>query len=227
MTAWMQDGTGSSNPSDPAGPEPVPALEATRETVRTPTPAPAAQPSVTADDDSAALSAGPTVAPPASVWSSLPTAAASPAASPAAWPPTWAPDPARWTPTGDETQTYSPLPQTRPGWARPAWEPPVRPTPEAWFEPAPLAVPAPPVRRDSQRGGAVALVLAASIVSATLAAGGTYFALSSSGALDRGVTFDAPSPVVDQSGGLGSPALPPVDTNSAIINVAAKVSPAV
>jgi len=82
-----------------------------------------------------------------------------------------------------------------------------------------------PARRESQRGGAVALVLAASLISAALAAGGTYLALSSSGALDRGVGIEATTPLANTPG--GSPVAPPVDTNAAIINVAAKVSPAV
>jgi serine protease Do len=126
----------------------------------------------------------------------------------------------------NETQTYSPSPESRPGWTRPIWESPGQATPESWFESAPVATAAARPQPESHRGGAIGLILAASLMSATLAAGGTYFALSSSGALDLPAPV-APTPVVDQTGARASVAPAPVDQNSAIIQVAATVSPAV
>ncbi len=124
-----------------------------------------------------------------------------------------------------QTQTYSPSPEPRPGWTRPIWEAPGQTTPESWFETAPVATAAVRPQPESHRAGAIGLILAASLISATLAASGTYFALSTSGALDRPIVV-APSPVADPTG-VRAPVPAPVDQNSAIIAVAAKVSPAV
>jgi S1-C subfamily serine protease len=132
----------------------------------------------------------------------------------------------------DETQVYSPSPESRPDWQRPTWEPAIPPTPEAWFEPAPVAAPATAVRGGMR--GSLGMILAAAIISAVLASGGTYVALSSTGALDRPATVPAPTPVVSQTGAVSSAAPTsalgqgtPADQNAAIIDVAAHVSPAV
>ena len=122
----------------------------------------------------------------------------------------------------DATQTYSPAPAPRPAWSRPAWET-TQSTPQAWFEPAPVQPRAPSSPR---RGSSIATVLAASLISATLAAGGTYLAVSSTGALDRPAI--TPPPVANQTA--AQPSLAPVGTleqNRAIIDAAAAVSPAV
>jgi S1-C subfamily serine protease len=124
----------------------------------------------------------------------------------------------------DETQSYSPAPAARPGWSRPAWETPAS-TPQAWFETAPVTTPR-PQPAPSRRGSALGMVLAASLVSATLAAGGTYLAISSSGALDRPAI--TPAPAVDQTAVTPPPApAGTLEQNRAIIDAAASVSPAV
>lgn len=108
---------------------------------------------------------------------------------------------------------------------RVAFDAPTQPTPETWFEPAAAGGAPARVEPKAHRraGGILVPVLAAALISATLASGGTYLAFRASGALDTrvataqtpaGQTASAPQPVT-------------VDENSAIINVAAKVSPAV
>jgi S1-C subfamily serine protease len=117
--------------------------------------------------------------------------------------------------------SYSPAPEPRPDWSRTAWQP-TEPTPERWFEAAPVqASPSPePARRGSDAG----TVLAAALAAAILASGGTVVALTASGALDR--------PAVQQptAGGPNSTSVKQpitVDENSAIIDVAAKAGPSV
>jgi S1-C subfamily serine protease len=125
----------------------------------------------------------------------------------------------------EETQTYSPAPAARPGWSRPAWEQPSA-TPQAWFETAPVSTPRPQTAAAPRRGGSLGMVLAASLISATLAAGGTYLAISSSGALDKPAI--TPAPAVDQTAVTPPPApAGTLEQNRAIIDAAASVSPAV
>jgi S1-C subfamily serine protease len=117
---------------------------------------------------------------------------------------------------------YSPTPEARPEWsldAAPA-------APERWYEPAaPLASPAPvataPVQRVT-RGG-TGTVIAASLLSAILATGGTVLALGATGVLD------GPAPAATSATGSTVGAAQPVtiDESSATIAVAAKVNPAV
>jgi S1-C subfamily serine protease len=121
-------------------------------------------------------------------------------------------------------ERFSPVPSPAPEWQRAAWGAEARPTPEAWFEPAAAAVPAAATQPVSQRrgGGAVGLVLSASLVSAVLASGGTYLALSASGALDQ------PAPPAPTALGAQTSAKPPAVVGpSAIVDVAKRVSPAV
>jgi len=138
------------------------------------------------------------------------------------------PDPIDQPPAGaadqsDPSQRYSPSPSPRPDWRSQAWGAQDQPTPEAWFEPPAPATPPPAPATPSRRGGGpVALVLTASLISAILASGGTYLTLSASGALDRAA---APAPTA-----VGEPAgatAPLTSTESAIVAVARKVSPAV
>ena len=90
--------------------------------------------------------------------------------------------PGSWTPSSDR---YTPAPETRSEWAR-SWDdaPPV--TPERWYEPAPTPaateVPTRTTRGDGRGGGAL---IAAALLSAVLASGGTVLALNATGALDR------------------------------------------
>jgi serine protease Do len=107
-----------------------------------------------------------------------------------------------------------------------AWERPVQTTPESWFEPAATAATAtvPSATTERRRtSGVLGPVLAASVIAAILASGGTYFTLRASGALDQpGGTATVPS------GQTTSAAQPvKIDESSAIIDVAARVSPAV
>ncbi len=141
--------------------------------------------------------------------------------------PAWPATPANGDPV-PPVERYSPPPEPRTDWSRHDAEPDTPPTPERWYEPAVPAVVTAPVTagsgsRPSPRGG-VATVLAAAILSAILASGGTVLALRATGGLDR--------PVVAQTGPTGTtvgannqPVT--VDENSATIDVAAAVSPAV
>lgn len=114
---------------------------------------------------------------------------------------------------------YSPDPDPRPDWARPSYQaPPAR----SWFDPSPTTAPVAPVRAE-RRGAGVGTVLAASLLSAVLASGGTVIALQASGALDE------PTPTTSE------PAVEPaatrqpvaIDESSAVIDVAASAGPAV
>jgi S1-C subfamily serine protease len=127
--------------------------------------------------------------------------------------------PGSWTPSSDR---YTPTPETRSDWAR-SWDdaPPV--TPERWYEPAPTpaatAVPTSTTRGDG-RGGSL---LAAALLSAVLASGGTVLALNAAGALDRPVGA-VTTPQSTNAGALQPVA---IDESSATIAVATNVSPAV
>ncbi|MGK2851070.1 MAG: trypsin-like peptidase domain-containing protein [Candidatus Limnocylindrales bacterium] len=108
--------------------------------------------------------------------------------------------------------------------------PPASPTPERWYEPAPIVPAAPmgsaaatgPGRSGGGRAGA-GTVLAAAVLSAVLASGGTFLTLSATGALDR--PAPAPTTGVGTNANTGQPVT--IDESSATIDVAAKVSPAV
>jgi S1-C subfamily serine protease len=117
---------------------------------------------------------------------------------------------------------FTPAPEPRADWAR-TWDqtPPV--TPERWYEPAPTPAPTAvaDTARTRPRGGTL---LAASLLSAVLASGGTVLALGAAGALDRPTVANTSLPQATNAG-----AVQPVsiDESSATIAVAAKVSPAV
>ncbi len=125
---------------------------------------------------------------------------------------------------------YSPPPEPRTDWSRHEGEPDVAPTPERWYEPAvvPGAVAVAPVAASTstpRRGrGSLGTLVAASLLSAVLASGGTVLALRATGGFDR--------PVVVETGPTGTTVGAnnqsiTVDENSATIDVAAAVSPAV
>ncbi len=124
--------------------------------------------------------------------------------------------------SGPEAGTFSPRSE-RIDRDRAAWETPTQPTPEAWFEPThvPAAHVTVPERR--RASGVLGPVLAASLISATLASGGTFLAIHATGALDTDRT------TTTLPAGQTTTSLQPVklDESSAIIDVAAKVSPAV
>jgi S1-C subfamily serine protease len=101
------------------------------------------------------------------------------------------------------------------------------PTPERWYEPAPAistaaVTPPTPTIAPSSRSGAGTIV-AAALLSAVLASGGTVIALQATGSLDQ------PAPVqtgvTGQTAGSAQPVT--IDESSATIDVAAKVNPAV
>ena len=132
-----------------------------------------------------------------------------------------------WATTASDR--YSPAPEPRPSWSR--TEPEMAPaaTPERWYEPAPgPAVPTPavtattPTAGRTGRGSTGSVILAAAL-SAVLASGGTVFALSATGVLDR----PAASPTSASGTTVASGQPVTIDENSATIAVAAAVSPAV
>ncbi len=123
------------------------------------------------------------------------------------------------------SQRYSPQPDSRPGWAAPS--DPVaaaRTTPESWFEPSDPTATTPVANRPARAASSLGAILAACLVSAVLASGGTYLALNASGALDRPVAA-ASTPPAGQQATTTTPVT--IDESSAIVSVAAKVNPAV
>jgi 2-alkenal reductase len=117
---------------------------------------------------------------------------------------------------------FTPAPEPRAEWAR-SWEetPPV--TPERWYEPAPTPAPTAAAQSAGTRPRSGSL-LAASLLSAVLASGGTVLALGAAGALDRPTVS---SPTLPQASNAGAVQPVAIDESSATIAVAAKVSPAV
>jgi len=125
-------------------------------------------------------------------------------------------------------RTYSPEPNRSDAWNRSSWAADDRsPTPERWFEPAPAspAVTAPVVAERRRSGIGLGTILAASLISAVLASGGTLAALGATGALNR-VT---PSPAASVAAGTNTSSSQPLTINesSAVTHVAEKVGPAV
>ncbi len=127
-----------------------------------------------------------------------------------------------------EPASFSPSPQPRTDWAGGRWSAtgsaatPTS-TPERWFETATPTRPVAPA--EVRRGGAgLGTVLAAALVAAVLASGGTLLALRASGALDR-----PPTPAAAAGNPSATSAVQPVklDESSAIIDVATKAGPSV
>jgi S1-C subfamily serine protease len=97
-------------------------------------------------------------------------------------------------------------------------------SPERWFEPLDAGSPAggpSTSRRSRSVGGLVGLVLVAALVSAALSSGGTYLFLRASGALDRSTPVTAGGQPTSTTQTIR------LDESSAIIDAAARVSPAV
>ena len=136
------------------------------------------------------------------------------------------------------TPWFTPKPEHRPdpGWA--GWGPqPVATSPERWFEPPPSGAAATgsptgsapastsPVATQPVHGrhsSSLGPIVAASLLSAVLAAGGTVFVLDRTGALE-------PAPAATEAPGRTVGAQTPVtiDESSAVINAAERVGPAV
>ena len=119
--------------------------------------------------------------------------------------------------------SYTPSPEPRADWAR-SWDetPPV--TPERWYEPAPTPPPTVAVVPPARKSPRVGSLLAAALLSAVLASGGTVLALDAVGALDRPAPAAVSQPLATNAGTVQPVA---IDESSATIAVAAKVSPAV
>ena len=122
---------------------------------------------------------------------------------------------------GPVAGAYSPLRLPTSQWARDAGQAGSGGSPESWFEPVPTAaVPTEAPRPASRTRGPAGVIVAASLLSAVLASGGTLVALQASGVLDR----PAPATAATQA------AVPPLGGtggSSSIIAAAAKASPAV
>jgi S1-C subfamily serine protease len=132
-----------------------------------------------------------------------------------------APQPGPAAPLTDDGATFSPPPDRRSDWTTSRWAAPepAPGTPEHWFESAPRPRVEPVAARHSTGAGTV---LAASLLSALLASGGTFAALTASGALDRPAA--TPQANADPAG-VRQPIT--IDESSAIVDVAAKAGPAV
>ncbi|HEX7473689.1 MAG TPA: hypothetical protein VF323_11460, partial [Candidatus Limnocylindrales bacterium] len=131
--------------------------------------------------------------------------------------PTPAPAPSAGTPAG----AYSPARLPTSEWARGTGPAGSGGSPEAWFEPvAAVPVPTERTRPAGQSRGSAGIIVAASLLAAVLASGGTLVALDATGALDRPVAAAATArPAIIPAGG--------IDQSSSVIAAAAKASPAV
>jgi serine protease Do len=152
----------------------------------------------------------------------IPAAPVPPPAAPSVAAPVWgAPSPAPGvgpTPVGPAS-AYSPALLPTSEWARGADQGSPGGSPEAWFEPV-APRPDPADARPRARRGAATTIVAAALLSAVLASGGTLVALDAAGVLDRPVpAASTGQPAVAPAGG--------IDQSSAIVAAAAKVGPAV
>ncbi len=123
-----------------------------------------------------------------------------------------------------ETAAYAPTPERRPDWARPAWLESSEPaqTGDAGQPGATAPTAVEPVRARTSGGVGLGGVISAALLSAVLASGGTVFLLGATGTLDLGAGPGASNPAAVATLAPGT-----VDESSAVVNAAAKVSPAV
>jgi S1-C subfamily serine protease len=133
------------------------------------------------------------------------------------------------TQSGPDLERYTPPPEPRLEWSRHS-ETTATPsaTPERWYEPASTSASGPvattAVQPAKPRRGGAGTVVTAALLSAVLASGGTVLALNATGALDR----PAATPTRPTATTVGSNNQPvTIDEQSATIDVAAAVSPAV
>lgn len=128
-------------------------------------------------------------------------------------------------PLSPVVERYTPQPEPRSDWSR-RDEVPAAPTPERWYEPAPQTAPVPPATSSTggpRNGTGTGTIVAAALLSAVLASGGTLLALNATGALDGAEPARTSS--TGQTVGSAQPVT--IDESSATIDVAATVSPAV
>ena len=144
--------------------------------------------------------------------------------------PAW-PTPPTSSDPAPAVDSYSPPPEPRTDWTRHQGSSDPAPTPERWYEPAPTpgtvapaSVPAGPVEGGRSARGGFGTVVAVALLSAVLASGGTVLALRATGSLDRTQVVQT-GPTGTTVGANNQPHT--VDENSATIDVAAAVSPAV
>jgi S1-C subfamily serine protease len=152
-----------------------------------------------------------------------PAGAQTPASpSPASQPP--ASQPASTPAPADPPQahvSYSPTPEPQSAWARPTGGGSARATPESWFEPAPAPVATTPAQTSPRAATPLGVIIVATLLSAILGSGGTYLALNASGVLNR----SAATPPAGQTTSTQESVR--FDESSAVVDAAAKVSPAV
>jgi serine protease Do len=121
------------------------------------------------------------------------------------------------------TAAYTPAPEHRPNWAAPGWaDRPASPEPQVEPEPV-VAAPTSPVPAAAPRQTGVGSVVAAAVLSAVLASGGTFLVLKESGALDNAGTGLGGTPATTT----GAHVPVTIDESSAVIDAAAKAGPAV
>jgi serine protease Do len=126
-------------------------------------------------------------------------------------------------PAQDDTPPQSVNRIDQPVWGAPAPQRPWSSDPRsAWTAPAARVVSGPV--REPRRSSTFGPVIAASLLAAVLASGGTYLALDASGAFDRRATGTQPPSGVSTNTN-NQPVT--IDESSAVIDAAAKVSPAV
>ncbi len=133
-------------------------------------------------------------------------------------------EPPAGAPAGDR---YAPEPAPRSDWPRSTWTHEPAGPPPSWMPPAEPNPPLPygPNNEKQHRAGtSIGVVLAASLLAAILGSGGTFAALTATGMLAVPAASPTPSPGVTEAS-TKQPIV--VDESSAIIDAAAKVSPAV
>jgi serine protease Do len=113
-----------------------------------------------------------------------------------------------WGPTGGQGSSWGPA----------GGQGAATPPPTLWSQPGA------PVQPRRRRGAGMGTILAASLLAAVLASGGTVLVLDQTGALDRTVITTSPT-TTSQTTGSNQPVT--IDESSAVIDAAAKVSPAV
>ena len=130
-------------------------------------------------------------------------------------------------PEWEETRPYTQTSQPRPEWPRPSGvADPVTDRP-AWSDTSWATEPARPTTSTvtaTRRPSPFGQVILAALLGGILASGGTFLALNASGALNRHATVGA-APSSNTTVGARQPVT--LDESSAIIDVAAKISPAV
>jgi serine protease Do len=166
---------------------------------------------------------GPLAPAPPPSWAIPSAPSAPPTTTPG--PPIWAapsPPPGPEPYAGQQPGAYSPARLPTSEWARSSGEVGSGGSPEAWFEPVATRPIGPTGTRTAPRNrGTAATIVAASLLAAVLASGGTLVALNATGALDRPAATSAANaqPIAVPAGG--------IDQSSSIVAAAARVSPAV